>query len=270
MAWGLGVTTVLGILFFLGINKAIGWDFYMQANGSWWNSVWFGAESPLTFWPYPALFAAFLTDSTIVQLLIIVLMSFWWFGWVGTVFLSSTRVIFAAAFDRLLPERAAELNSNGTPVNAILLMAIPAVIVSYLFAFNEAGFRSLTLFGTLVIAVMYLGTSIAAMILPYTKKDLFEASPIAKMKVAGIPIISIAGAIFSGFALYLLYQWILDPNALYGIGYSINPNGYKNTTSMILMFVFYMGAAGVYYYFKSKRKKEGIDLDKVQAEIPVE
>jgi basic amino acid/polyamine antiporter, APA family len=270
MAWGLGVTTVLAILFFLGINNAIGWDFYMQANGSWWNSVWFGAESPLTFWPYPALFAAFLTDSTLVQLLIIVLMSFWWFGWVGTVFLSSTRVIFAAAFDRLLPESASELNSNGTPVNAILLMAVPAVIVSYLFAFNEAGFRSLTLFGTLVIAVMYLGTSIAAMVLPYTKKDLFEASPIAQMKLAGIPLISIAGAIFSGFALYLLYQWILDPNALYGIGYSINPNGYKNGTSMVLMFVFYVGAAGVYYYFKSKRKSEGIDLDKVTAEIPSE
>jgi hypothetical protein len=108
------------------------------------------------------------------------------------------------------------------------------------------------------------------MILPYTKKDLFEASPIAKIKVAGIPLITVAGAIFSGFSLYLLYQWILDPNALYGIGYSINPNGYKNGTSMILMFVFYVGAAGVYYYFKARRKSEGIDMDKVQSEIPVE
>jgi len=271
MAWGLGVTTALGILFFLGVNKTIGWDFYMQANASWWNSVWFGAESPLPMWPYPALFAAFLTDNTLVQLLVIVLMSFWWFGWVGTVFLSSTRVIFAAAFDRLLPEKAAELNEKtGAPVNAILLMAVPAVLISYLFAFNEAGFRSLTLFGTLVIAVMYLGTSIAAIVLPYTKKDLFEASPIAKIKVAGIPLITISGVIFSSFLIYMLYQWILDPNALYGIGYSINPNGYKNGTSMILMFVFYVGAAVIYYGFKSYRKSKGIDLDKVMSEIPVE
>ncbi len=271
MAWGLGVTTVLGVLFFLGINKSIGWDFYMQANGAWWNSIWFGAESPMPMWPYPALFAAFLTDSTLVQLLIIVLMSFWWFGWVGTVFLSSTRVIFAGAFDRLLPAKMAELNERtGAPVNAIYWMAIPAVVISYLFAFNEAGFRSLTLFGTLVIAVMYLGTSIAAIVLPYTKKALFDASPIGSMKVAGIPVITISGAIFSGFLIYLLYQWILDPNALYGIGYSINDAGYKNTTSMILMFVFYAGAAGIYYYFKMRRKAEGIDLDKVTSEIPVE
>ncbi len=271
MAWGLGVTTALGILFFLGVNKTIGWDFYMQANGAWWNSVWFGAESPMPMWPYPALFAVFLTNSTVVQLLVIVLMSFWWFGWVGTVFLSSTRVIFAAAFDRLLPEKTAELNERtGSPVNAIILMAVPAILVSYLFAFNEANFRSLTLFGTLVIAVMYLGTSIAAIILPYTKKELFEASPIAKMKIAGIPIITISGVIFSGFLIYLLYQWILDPNALYGIGYSINPAGYKNGTSMILMFVFYVGAAAIYYGFKSYRKSKGIDLDKVMTEIPVE
>jgi amino acid transporter len=267
----LGVTTLLGILFFLGVNKTIGWDFYMQANGAWWNSVWFGAESPMPMWPYPALFAVFLTDSAIVQLVVIILMSFWWFGWVGTVFLSSTRVIFAAAFDRLLPEKAAELNEKtGTPVNAIMLMAIPAVVISYLFAFNEANFRSLTLFGTLVIAVMYLGTSIAAIVLPYTKKELFEASPIASMKVAGIPLVSISGVIFSGFLIYLLYQWILDPNALYGIGYSINPNGYKNGTSMVLMFVFYVGAAAIYYGFKSYRKSKGIDLDKVMTEIPVE
>ncbi len=271
MAWGLGVTTALAILFFLGVSKTIGWDFYMQANGAWWNSVWFGAESPMPMWPYPALFAVFLVDSPIIQLIVIVLMSLWWFGWVGTVFLSSTRVIFAAAFDRLLPEKAAELNERtGAPVNAIILMALPAVLVSYLFAFNEAGFRSLTLFGTLVIAVMYLGTSIAAIILPYTKKELFEASPIAKMKIGGIPIITISGVIFSGFLIYLLYQWILDPNALYGIGYSINPLGYKNGTSMILMFVFYVGAAAIYYGFKSYRKSKGIDLDKITAEIPVE
>jgi len=35
--------------------------------------------------------------------------------------------------------------------------------------------------------------------LPYKKKALFEASPIAQMKVAGIPLITIAGVILWRF-----------------------------------------------------------------------
>jgi APA family basic amino acid/polyamine antiporter len=280
MAWALIATTVLGILFFLGINKAIGWDFYMQANASWWNYAWgYTTElPPLPVWPNPAMLATFLTDNRLIQIVVLLLMSTWWFGWAGTLFLSSTRVIFAAAFDRLLPERAAELNKNGTPVNAMLLMVLPAMLVSALYAYNvgvaddgTGGFKSITLAATQGIAIMYFGTAIAAIILPYKKKDLFEASPIAKMKFAGVPLITIAGLVFGGFLLFLLVEWFFDPwlnpdyapVGLYGISFA-------NTNSIIFLIVCYSTAAAIYYGFKSKRKKEGIDLDKVQAEIPVE
>jgi len=217
------------------------------------------------------LLAAFLTTNKLVQFLVVALMSLWWFGWSGTVFLSSTRVIFAAAFDRLLPEKVAELDERtGTPLYALLLMVVPSVVVAYLFAYNIASFQSLTLCSTLVIAVTYLGTTIAAIILPYKKPDLYKASPIAKYNVLGIPLITVAGVIFGGFLVFLLYQWILDPNALYGIGYSINEAGYKNGTSIIYMLANYVLAAVIYFGFKSYRKGKGIDLDKVQAEIPVE
>ncbi len=198
-------------------------------------------------------------------------MSLWWFGWSGTVFLSSTRVIFAAAFDRLLPEKVAEVDERtGTPIYALLLMVVPSIVVSFLFSDNIANFRSLTLASTLVIAVTYLGTTIAAIVLPYVKPDLYNASPIAKYKVLGIPLITVAGLIFGGFLVFLLYQWILDPNALYGIGYSINENGYKNVTSIIYMLANYGLAALIYFGFKAARRNQGIDLNKVHAEIPVE
>ncbi len=273
MAWALIVTTVLGILFFLGINKSIGWDFYVQANASWWNYAWgYTTEvPPLPVWPNPAMLAVFLTDNRLIQIVVLLLMSTWWFGWAGTLFLSSTRVIFAAAFDRLLPESATELNKNGTPVNAMLYMVIPAVVVSALYAFNVGGFKSITLAATQGIAIMYFGTAIAAIILPYKKKELFEASPIAKMKVGGIPLITIAGLIFGGFLLFLLVEWFFDPwlnpayapAGLYGISLA-------NTNSIIFLGSCYAIAAIIYYSAKSRRKKEGIDLDKVQAEIPAE
>ena len=266
MGWALGVTTLLGIILLYAIGKTIGWDFYVQAGGAWWNYTWgFSTDAPaLPFWPYPALLAAFLSSSRILQFIVVALMSLWWFGWSGTVFLSSTRVIFAAAFDRLLPEKVAEVDPRtGTPMNALLLMVVPSILIAYLFSYNVANFASLTLCSTLVIAVTYLGTTISAILLPYTKPDLYNASPIAQYKVLGLPLISVAGVIFGGFLVFLLYQWIFDPNALYGIGI-------KNTSSVYYMLSMYVLAAIIYFGFKSARKSQGIDIDKVHSEIPVE
>ncbi|MBI3161956.1 MAG: APC family permease, partial [Chloroflexi bacterium] len=207
MGWALGATTLLGIILLFAIKKTIGWDFYVQAGATWWSYVWGftpDAAPALPVWPYPALLASFLTTNRIVQFIVIALMSLWWFGWSGTVFLSSTRVIFAAAFDRLLPEKVADVNNNGTPVNALLLMIVPSVLVAYLYAFNIWNFASLTLCSTLVIAVTFFGTTISAIVLPYVKPDLYKASPIAQYNIAGIPLITVAGVIFGGFLGYLL------------------------------------------------------------------
>jgi amino acid transporter len=110
-------------------------------------------------------------------------MSLWWFGWSGTVFLSSTRVIFAAAFDRMLPEWVSKVEPRTrTPVNALLLMVIPSIIISILYAHDIFDFQTLALDATLVIAVTFLGSTLAAILLPWKLKDVFEGSPISKMK----------------------------------------------------------------------------------------
>jgi amino acid transporter len=270
MASALIGTVVVGIILLYAIARTIGWDFYINANGAYWNYAWGYTDqpAPLPIWPYPALLATFLTTNRAVQLAVVILMSLWWFGWSGTVFLSSTRVIFAAAFDRLLPEKVAEIEPRTrTPLYALVLMVVPSIIVSYLFAYNLFNFRSLTLDSTLVIAVTYLGTTIAAILLPYVKKDLYNASPIAKYKVLGIPLITVAGVIFGAFLLFLLVEWIFDPYlnppGLYGIGL-------QNKNSIYFMAANYLLAIAVYFGFKSYRKRSGIDIDKVHKEIPVE
>lgn len=156
---------------------------------------------------------------------------------------------------------------TGTPLNALLMMVIPSILVAALFAWNVFNFRSLTLDSTLVIAVTYLGTTVAAILLPYRKPELYNASPIAKFKIAGIPLITVAGIIFGGFLVFLLVEWLFDPwlngSPLYGISL-------QNIPSVVYMIVMYGLAAGIYWGFKAYRKRGGIDLDKVHAEIPAE
>lgn len=266
MAWALIVTTLLGAVFFLLIEKTMTWKWFMAANGAWWNYAWGYTEvvPPLPVWPYPAMLAGYMVNSRVFQFILVLAMSAWWFGWSGTVFLSSTRVIFAAAFDRLLPEKVAEVEPRTrTPIYALMLMVIPSILVGALFAFNIFNFQTLTLCSTLVIAVTFFGSTVAAILLPFIKKDLYEASPIAKYKVLGIPLISVAGVIFGAFLLFLLYQWLIDPNELYGIGY-------RNTSSMIYMGAMYLLALLLYLGFKAYRRRQGININKIYDEIPVE
>jgi hypothetical protein len=261
----------------------------------------------------------------------------WWFGWSGTVFLSSTRVIFAAALDRMLPEWVSKIDPRTrTPINALLLMVIPSVIISILYAYNIVGFKSIVLDATLVIAVTFLGTTLAGILLPWRQKEIFEGSPIARYimpswvswlvtvlfgvaslnliyltfgyaggvfeqwgdqtgltqaiivliaalsivnivllayldgfiwrkMLAGekLPLITVAGLVFFAFLDWLLIVWFWDPGYLYGIGW-------QNSTSMVFMIIMYALAAGIYFGFSAYRKQQGIDVNKVYKEIPVE
>jgi len=339
--WGMAaaiiVTAGLALIFFLLINKTIGWDFYMNANGAFWSHIFYGSDVPIPVWPYPVQFATFLTSSRLLQFLVVLAVGFWWIGWSGTVFLSSTRAIFAAALDRMLPEWVSKIDTRTrAPINALLLMVIPSVIISVLYAFNVFKMQTLALDATVVIAITFLGTAVAGIVLPWRQKSIFDGSPIANYKpaswvgwlatlayVAGagyliyrsyalatqvfaqwadqtaltqsmivvvmvlgvvnvvllawvayyvirkllggekLPLVTIAGLIFFAFLDWLLVEWFFDPIYAYGIGW-------QNDISMLFMLAMYALAAAIFYGFSAYRRRQGIDIDKVYKEIPVE
>ena len=259
MLGGIWVTAILAIVFVLLAAKTFGWDFFNATNVNFIN--WFygytTTDPTVPIWSYPPLLASYLIDNTIFQILMVVIFGAWFLGWSGTLFLSSTRMIFAAAFDRILPERAAQVSENrGVPVVALLFIMIPAIIVSVIYAFS-ADFRALTLDATLVIAVTFLGSTIAATILPWWKPELFDNSPIAGLKV----VISVASLIISLILAYVIYLWLSNP--LYGIGVG-------NANSIIFLGVLYGLAAIVYVAARLYRRSQGVDLDAIHAEIPAE
>jgi amino acid transporter len=152
MMAGLWTTVALSVVFLLLFAKTFGWAFYQSVNADW-GSV-FG-KNALPIFPYPVLMASWIIHNTVLQVILLLLMSLWFFGWVGTLFLSSTRVIFAAAFDRVLPDAAAQVSEKRrVPVASLFLMLLPAVGLGALYAYNST-FHSYTLDATLVIAVTY-------------------------------------------------------------------------------------------------------------------
>jgi hypothetical protein len=121
---------------------------------------------------------------------LIAILSLWFFGWVGTVFLSSTRVVFAARSTACCrgrgegrPQRrpgdraAADARALDRDRGAVRLQHR----LRDLHARRDAGDRG---------DVPRL--DVAAAILPWRKRDIYMASPIAKYKVLGIPLITAA------------------------------------------------------------------------------
>ncbi len=259
MLGGIWVTAVLAIVFVLLAAKTFGWLFFNATNVNFidWFYGYTTTDPTVPIWSYPPLIVSYLVDSPIFQIAMIVLFAAWFLGWSGTLFLSSTRMIFAAAFDRILPESAARVSERrAVPVVALLFIMIPSVVMSVLYAYN-VDFVALTLDATLVIAVTFLGSTVAAAILPWYKPHIFENSPVAHLKVA----ISGAGLITSVILAWVIYSWLADP--LYGIGV-----GY--TTSIIFLGVLYGFAALLYVVARLYRRSQGVDLDAIHSEIPAE
>src|SRR5918998_4195338 len=205
MGGALVVTSVTAVLMLLLFAKTFGWDFYYGSNAAFWGLV-YGTidEAPVSAWPYPALLVSFLLGNPVLQVILIALMSLWFFGWVGTVFMSSTRVVFATAFDRVLPEAVAKTSRNGVPYVALLLMLIPSIPISYFYAYGE-NFATWTLNATLVIALTFFGSTVAA-------------------------------AAFGLFLAFCLYQWIT--NDVYGIN---DPSSFLYLSTMyVLALVIYV------------------------------
>src|ERR1700728_548371 len=251
---GLWTTVVLTIVFLLLIDKTVGWGFYQNLN-----SLDYNATPQFGVWPYPFMFAGWLVHNTAFQVALILVLSLWFFGWVGTLFLSSTRVIFAAAFDRVLPDRAAEVSEKRrVPVASLLLMLLPAVGLAALYAYNST-FASYTLDATLVIAVTYLFSAIAVVILPLRKPDLWFASPASKVKVFGVPVVLVGGVVTIGLLVFNLYEWLSNDT------YFVN-----NHDSLLYMGGMYVLAIIIYVAARIIRARQGIDLGLINKEIPVE
>jgi len=98
---------------------------------------------------------------------------------------------------------------------------------------------------------------VAATILPWWKPELFNNSPIARLKIP----IAIASLIITVILAYVIYLWLSDP--LYGIGVG-------NTNSIIFLGVLYGLAAIVYVVARLYRRSQGVDLDAIHAEIPAD
>jgi len=107
--------------------------------------------------------------------------------------------------------------------------------------------------------VTFLGSAIAAAVLPWRRPQIYNASPIARYKVMGIPLITFTSSLFILFLGYCLVKWLFDD--IYGV----NDSG-----SLIFMGALYVLAIVIFAGSRVYRKRQGMDLSMAYGEIPAE
>src|SRR5438874_194923 len=145
----------------------------------------------------------------------------------------------------------------------VVLMIVTSVVIRAIYAYKPT-FTSVCLDATAVLALTFFATVVAAIILPWRRKDLFNASPIARYKVAGIPAITVVGVITGAFLLFMLYEWSFNKDNLYGTSFQSTPN------SVYYFLATYIVAIIIYVAARIVRSRQGIDLRRIHHEIPVE
>lgn len=217
----------------------------------------------LAFVPaYNELVAAAFMDNVIIALLLGFTFVFWTYVWLPINFLASTRAFLAWSLDGLMPARLSEVNAQRhTPTMAIVIVAILGLISLFLYTQGVIN----TLYGIFGWVLSFLTCAVAAIFFPFRQRAVFESSPVA-WRVAGIPVMSIAGVVATAALLVVEWIWWADPI-----------NGLQYTPDVLGDHRMWIASAGVlvtgaiwYLAARALQARRGVRVERAFAEIPPE
>jgi basic amino acid/polyamine antiporter, APA family len=174
-------------------------------------------------------------------------------SWLGFTFLS--RLVMSWSFDRVVPESFSYVSPRfRTPIRAAALICAIAIIPMYLEFYTT--FLGTQVNSIFLLALVWILTSIAAIVLPFRKKDIYKGWG---GQIGGVPTISMLGAIGLVVFGYLAYNSVTNP--------AIGPFEVGAQEFIIAIFaaaiVIYLAS---YFYHKSRN----LNLNAVFNELPPE
>ena len=259
--WGNAITVGLALIFFAGVSQIMDRKFMVAAAYNQFSGPVSGYNLP---WDTSALSIAFMGSG--LNRVVGVLLGFTWL--ISTIAIFAIiltfmqRVLFAWGMDRMAPRFLTEMSARwGTPIKGFAFVSV--VICGFSLVYQLWLTNALTglMAAGMMTASVFLVTGISSIVLPYRKRvhGIWQASPYSQWKIGSVPVVTIAGVVYTVYVLVLLYYAFLSPNTRDITG--------KN------MFVF--GAIWVfgvvwYLFWRYRSKKMQINIDAAFGELPPE
>jgi amino acid transporter len=259
MVGAVAATGVVIALFALLSNKDFGYTFQGAVA---YNTVSGVSGATTTTAPWFAVLAGILGHNVFLSVVILATFAAWIWFWIPAEMAYTTRSMIAWSFDRVAPNKLGFVSeTTHTPVVAIGISTGGAVVFMWLIAFKAVAFLTFIE----VLLVIWGAVMISAVLFPMLRSRLYASSPARNFKIAGIPVMPVAGAVaavFFGLAFWLLWR---DPTAA---GPLIKPSrmpveAWITLGAIVVGTAWYLGA-------KAYRRRQGIDLSLAFQQIPIE
>ena len=258
------ISTVGALAFLLVSHLVADWSILSMVGQEWWTSasyIYFQARLAGKVSPFNV-YNSFLASVAMPNLGLIWVVNILWSMWAFSLWLSYfyfiSRCFFAQAFDRVLPASIAYVTKRThAPAVALVVTFIIAEIGLALSVYTTSLVQlNWTLMAVSMMAIA-AGTSI---VYPFINKEGFEAAPrIARARIAGVPLLSISGAVTLAVFIWVASMFIL------------NPASFGTITPMSISIIVGIFAAGAIIFYLSRwfrMKKEGVDIMMLYREIP--
>jgi amino acid transporter len=255
-------TGLLIALFAVLSNKAFGYTFQGAIGFNSLSGVADGTtEGAIGAAPYFTTLAGILANNVLLAIIIMAAFVAWFWFWIPAEIAYSTRTMIAWSFDRLVPSRVGYVSRRfHTPVVAIGIGTAVSIVFMWLISFH--GIALLTLIEALL--VIWGTAMVVAVVFPWTGKRFFNASPAKAYRVAGLPLMSVAGALSTAFFVLAFVLLWRDDNAAGPL------LGHAHRTE--LWIVVGTLVAGVAWYVGNMlyRRRQGVDIELAFKQIPIE
>jgi amino acid transporter len=173
----------------------------------------------------------------------------------------TTRVLFAQAFDRLLPVSVAKIGDrNHAPNVAIGIVLV--IGIGFCFLTSLVNLGSIVALQSLFFALILLAGGIAATALPIRRADLIQTPGLPdEARKKWLRNVALVGGATTVLALFTVYELIAH-SSVYG----------KFSWESILTLVIVLGAGPVIYVIARsvRRQRNSLDLNMAMRELPPE
>lgn len=251
---------LIGILGAMILSGVIFIAFQLLARGAMGDSFLIGSATtkdfPLAVSPFVNSMASVLGGNWLLT----IIMNLWVILIIpyalGSNVIYASRALLAWSIDGVAPTKLSEVSPRyHSPAVAIGLLFVLAEIWLAIYAFSTL---VAILSGLLTFSIAFLVVSLTGLAFPYVKRDVFEGSP-AAIRLAGIPLMTIAAAVGTVFTAFLLYRSFVDETFGASTAISLEITGGAFVVAIVW-----------FYVARFYRQRQGVAVDKRFQEIPVE
>jgi APA family basic amino acid/polyamine antiporter len=261
----LGGTVISWVIATIGILAWVGAFGYTFMSAFGWEALVNPSTAPTGAFSANALILAVVGDPN-VAFFIGLGLSFAVLGLVAAPMLPASRILFAWSFDRLIPEKFAQVSERTrTPAFSLGVIAFLTIVVAGVDAYYSSVVGAFFA-TTVIVAIAFLPNGVTAALLPYRKKDSFEgAPPIAKARVGRIPLVTITGLVHAiGFAVLIILVFLYPAASGTNNGTLFGAPLIVVLIGLAISIIFYPVARAI------RRSTSQFDLAMVYREIPPE